>query len=116
VIGRILNELTGFSILGVRFIYAVFNMISVPRYELLIAQKSLVEPWIDCIESQPPRCPSWSSKAIRFAMTGATAASAPPSSVLPTAAFWTTSRTCVRLFAVSIEPERASRPACRWPR
>jgi hypothetical protein len=57
VISRILHELSGFRILGVRSIYAVLNMIADPRYELLIAQKSLIEPWIDCIEGQRPAMP-----------------------------------------------------------
>jgi uncharacterized protein YndB with AHSA1/START domain len=33
-----------FSILGVRSVYAVLNIISDPRYNLLIAQKSAIEP------------------------------------------------------------------------
>jgi hypothetical protein len=57
VISCILNELADFSILGATSIYAMLNMISDPRYELLIAQKSVVEPWIGCIEGQRPAMP-----------------------------------------------------------
>jgi hypothetical protein len=49
VIARVQCELCDFPILGVRF-----AMISDPRYELLIAQKTLVETWIHCIAGQRP--------------------------------------------------------------
>jgi hypothetical protein len=57
VISRILNELIDFSVSGVRSIYTVLNMTGDPRYKLLIAQKSVVEAWIDCIEGQRPAMP-----------------------------------------------------------
>jgi hypothetical protein len=83
VIGRILNELTDFPILGVRSIYAVLNMISDPRYELLIAERSVIEPWLDCIEGQRPAMPimvfdndpvrdDWSRRSLRNAVIGLT--------------------------------------------
>ena len=40
-----------------RSIYSLLAMISDPRYELLIAQKSLINSWIDCIEGQRPTMP-----------------------------------------------------------
>jgi hypothetical protein len=83
VISRLQNELSDFPMLGVRSIYAVLNMISDPRYELLIAQKSLVEPWIECIEAQRPAMPvmvfenapvrdDWSRRCFRNAVIGLT--------------------------------------------
>jgi hypothetical protein len=57
VISRISNDLSDFPILGVRSIYSLLNMISDPRHELLIAQKSLVEPRGECIEAQGPAMP-----------------------------------------------------------
>jgi hypothetical protein len=51
------QELSAFPILSVRSIYSLLAMISDPRYELLIAQKSLIEPWVDCIEGQRPAMP-----------------------------------------------------------
>mgnify|MGYP001197290284 CR=1 FL=1 len=83
VITRILNELTDFPIRGMRSIYSVLNMISDPRYELLIAQKSLIEPWIDCIEGQRPAMPimvigddvadnAWSRRCCRNLIIGLT--------------------------------------------
>jgi hypothetical protein len=57
IISRIQYELSEFRILGVSSIYSLLNMISDPRYDLLIAQKSVIEPWIDCIEGQRPAMP-----------------------------------------------------------
>ncbi len=43
--------------LRVRSICSALNTISDPRIELLIAQRSLIDPWIDCIEGQRPAMP-----------------------------------------------------------
>jgi hypothetical protein len=61
----------------------VLNLISDPRYELLIAQTSLIEPWIDCIVGQRPAMPiialadepaddEWSRRTLRNAVIGLT--------------------------------------------
>lgn len=54
VASRIQHELAEFSFVGVRSIESVLSMISDLRYELLIAQESLVKPWVECIEGQCP--------------------------------------------------------------
>jgi hypothetical protein len=81
VISSIQSELTDFSVLGVRSIYAALNMISDPRYELLIAQRSLIRPWLECIEGQRPAMPiitigddvshdEWDRRILRNAVIG----------------------------------------------
>jgi hypothetical protein len=83
VISRIQDRLNDFPILGVRSIYSVLNMISDPRYELLIAERSLIKPWIDCIEGQRPAMPiivieddptddEWRRRVLRNAVIGLT--------------------------------------------
>ena len=54
VASRIQDELAEFSVIGLRSIESVLSVISDPRYELLIAQESLVKPWVECIEGQRP--------------------------------------------------------------
>jgi hypothetical protein len=51
------DELADFPVFAVRSIYSLLAMISDPRNELLIAQKSLIKPWLDCIEKQRPAMP-----------------------------------------------------------
>jgi hypothetical protein len=79
VFSRIQNELNEIRVLGLSSIYSVLATISDPRYKLLIAQKSLIEPWVDCVEGQRPAMPiitlgdrleyySWSRRTLRNAI------------------------------------------------
>jgi hypothetical protein len=79
VISSIQSELTDFPVLGVRSIYSALYMINDSRYELLIAQRSLIKPWLECIEGQRPAMPiivveddptedEWSRRTLRNAV------------------------------------------------
>jgi hypothetical protein len=79
VASSIQDELAAFPILAVRSMYSVLNLISDPRYELLIVQESLIKPWIECIEGQRPAMPiiaigdevdddEWSRRTLRNAV------------------------------------------------
>jgi len=59
------------------------NLISDPRYELLIAHRSLFESWADCIKGQRPAMPiiiiaddptgdEWSNRTLRNAVIALT--------------------------------------------
>ena len=57
IIDRVQHELSEFDVLAVRSAYSLLYLISDPRYELLIAQKPLIKPWLGCIEGQRPAMP-----------------------------------------------------------
>jgi hypothetical protein len=83
VINQIQHELPEFPVVAVRSIYGVLAMISDPRYDLLIAQQSLIEGWAECIAGQRPAMPivavaedplrsEWHRRTLRAAVTALT--------------------------------------------
>lgn len=57
IIDRVQQELSDFDLLTVRSAYSLLAVISDLRYEVLIAQESVVEPWVECIKGQRPAMP-----------------------------------------------------------
>jgi hypothetical protein len=75
------DELSDLSVVSVESVYSILNMVSDPRYELLIAERSLIKPWLECIEGQRPAMPiiiigdeleadEWSYRTLRNAVIG----------------------------------------------
>ena len=56
-VDHVQQELSEFDVLAVRSAYSLLYVINDPRYELLIAQKLLIKPWLGCIEGQRPTMP-----------------------------------------------------------
>jgi hypothetical protein len=70
-------------LLGVSSIYSLLNLVSDPRYKLVIAQKSLIDQWADRIKDQRPEMPiiligdetssdEWRRRALRNAVIALT--------------------------------------------